>query len=611
MFDKNPNILSMLRTKKVLSASDIFFSSLLCGLCNENSEITASIYALSAQQTGMGHICIDLESEHFRYLLEETGMKSVKIQEIKKCLDESKAVGSPNEKLPFVYAGERFVYLKKFWDYQEIINNYVKSGLIEKPDQDHLRDIIPRYFKKKSASYDWQKGAALIAATNRFCLITGGPGTGKTTTAARIIAILTELMEKESKKSPKILLAAPTGKAAARLSSAMSDAMDNLEAIKGKISLNQHQAVTVHRLLGLGYASPEPKFNKENPFPADIVLIDEASMLDIAMMAKIMDAMPEKAKLIIMGDKDQLSSVEPGAVLADICEAGPPEKFSKKIIPILGIDGSVPDITPVDEQGFFDCVVELDKSYRFSEKSGIGTLAGAIKKNDTQKAIDIIEKKEHKDICWIRPDTKTNLKTIMEEKIMGGINGLFSAKTPEKALDAMDEFRILCAMREGSWGVEGINRLVREILQERKKVPIKGDWYHLRPVMIKSNDYQLGLFNGDTGIVFSETGDENNLKVYFKAPETGIKSFHPARIGAHDTVYATTVHKSQGSEFDRVVLILPEKFTKVLSMELTYTAVTRAKKEFTLIAEEEVFRKAVSGKAIRTSGLCQRLLGLI
>lgn len=611
MFDKNPNILNMLRTKKVLSASDIFFSSLICGLCNENSEITASIYALSAQQTGMGHICLDLESDHFMNLLEETGMKHVKIQEIKKCLDESKAVGSAKDGLPFIYAGDRFVYLKKFWDYQDIINNYVKSGPAKNPDPDHLRAIIPLYFKKNTAHYDWQKGAALVAATNRFCLITGGPGTGKTTTAARIIAILTELMEKESNQKPKILLAAPTGKAAARLSSAMTDAMNKMEAMKGKKCFSQHQAVTVHRLLGLGYASSEPRYNKENLFPADIVLVDEASMLDISMMAKIMGAMPEKAKLIIMGDKDQLSSVEPGAVLADICEAGPPKKFSRKISPILEIDGSFPDITPVDEHGFFDCVVELDKSYRFSEKSGIGTLAEAIKKCDAQKAIDIIKKKEHKDISWIRPDTKTNLKTIIEEKLMDGIFGLFSAKTPEKALDAMDDFKILCAVREGPWGVEGINRLVREILQERKKVPVKGDWYHLRPIMIKSNDYQLGLYNGDTGIVFSETGDEKNLKVYFKAPETGVRSFHPARLGAHDTVYATTVHKSQGSEFDRVVLVLPDKLTKVLSMELAYTAVTRAKKEFILIAEEEIFKRAVSEKAIRTSGLCQRLLGLI
>lgn len=616
MFEQIPNILSKLKSIQQFSASDIFFSSFLCRLTNNFSDPNALIYALSAQQTGIGHVCIDLESDQLKNLLDETGLSDISIEDIKNTLQASGAVGTPEETLPIVFAGERFIYLKKFWDYQNIIKSFIDSEAISSKEEalkhiyDLLKNLIPHFFDIKTAHYDWQKGAAICAALNKFCVITGGPGTGKTTTAAKIIGILAEIIEKDLGRKPRVILAAPTGKAAARLYSSMTEALNKMGESGARVIKILSPAMTVHRLLGIGHASSEPRYNKETPIPADIVLLDEASMVDMAMMAKIMDALQRKTRFIIMGDKYQLSSVEPGSVLADICEAGPACKFSKKTFSFLSIDGSIPNIDPVDEEGFYDGVVELDRSYRFSEVSGIGILADVIKRGEKEAAIEIMGSRKYPDISWLKPEKKEDLKKIIESQILDEVLNLSLAETPEKALDLMDDFRVLCAVRDGEWGVEGLNSMIRELLFQKKRITFTGEWYHARPVMIKANDYQLGLFNGDTGIAYSDTKDAG-LKVHFKSSEGGIKSFHPARLGAHETVYATTVHKSQGSEFNKVVLILPDKFTKPLSMELVYTAITRAKKEFVLIGSEETFKMAISERARRTSGLYHRLLGLI
>lgn len=609
MFEKIPNILNKSKSDSVFSASDKIFSAFLCRLTDDYSEESALAYAIASSQTGKGHICIDLDSKPLSDLLKEMKITDFTPEQIRSGAEKSKAVGKPGESYPLLLAGNRFLYLKKFWDYQSIIDKFInsKDQFFFEIRKDLIEELLSKNFDDNSKDYNWQMGAAICAARSKFCVVTGGPGTGKTTTAAKIISILTEILKPELKRKPKIILAAPTGKAAARISSAMLKiknwGVDDTDA--------PEPAMTIHRLLGISHTSSRPRYNNKNPLIADVLIIDEASMVDIAMMANIMDALPKRARLILMGDKDQLSSVEPGAVLADICEAGPANKFSKKAFSFLGIGDKSPNISTVEDEGFYDGVVELDKSYRFSGSSGIGLLAEAIKRSDKNRAFDILKSGKYNDINWIKPGNENSLKKAINNLTSDHLDQITNSKSPEKALDCIDEFKILCAVRQGLWGVEGLNSIVKELMHEKKNAPANTDWYHGRPVMITTNDYQLGLFNGDTGIALRDDNDKKNLMVYFRSGDNTVKAFHPSRLGRHETVFASTVHKSQGSEYDRVALVLPERFTGGLSMELVYTAVTRAKKEFILISSEEVFSMAVSERARRTSGLCHRLLGLI
>ncbi|WP_027359537.1 exodeoxyribonuclease V subunit alpha [Desulforegula conservatrix] len=613
MFEKIPNILNKSKSDSVFSASDKIFSAFLCRLTVDYSDESALAYAIASSQTGKGHICIDLDSEPLSDLLREMKITDFTPEQIRSGVEKSKAVGNPDESYPLLLAGNRFLYLKKFWDYQNIIENFInsKDQSFFEIRKELIEELVTKNFDNNSKDYNWQMGAAICAARSRFCLVTGGPGTGKTTTAAKIISILTEILKPELKRKPKIILAAPTGKAAARISSAISSAMLKIKNLGVDDTDAPEAAITIHRLLGIGHASSRPRYNNKNPLIADVLIIDEASMVDIAMMANIMDALPKRARLILMGDKDQLSSVEPGAVLADICKAGPADKFSQKAFSFLGIGGKFPNISPVEDEGFYDGVVELDKSYRFSGNSGIGLLAEAIKNGDKNSAFEILKSKLYTDIVWIKRGNENSLKKIINDLTSDHLSRISASDSPEKALDCIDEFKILCAVRQGIWGVEGINSTVRELMHENKYAPADGDWYHGRPVMITTNDYQLGLFNGDTGIALKDDNDKKNLMVYFRSGDNTVKAFHPSRLGRHETVFASTVHKSQGSEYDRVALVLPDRFTGALSMELVYTAVTRAKKEFILISSEEIFSMAISERTRRTSGLCNRLLGLI
>lgn len=614
MSDQIPNILNNPGSDYDFSVSDIMFSDFLCRFAGSRSGTEAFIYAFVARQAGRGHICVDIASDDFRNILKKTCQPEDESGDMEMVVEKLSAAGFPDEKLPLVRSG-RFLYLKKFWDYQDIIEKFINAEKTVLPGfcEHQLDRLVKIHFPIKDSSYNWQMGAAICAARNRFCVITGGPGTGKTTTAAKIIAILSELIETSLGRKPRIFLAAPTGKAAARLSSSINEAQIKIRSLSGNMekTVQDYTASTLHRLLGIGYVSSKPKYNRENHLPADILLVDEASMIDIGMMAVIMDALPSDARLIIMGDKDQLASVEPGAVLADICAAGPPLKFSGKAFGFLGIEGVFPEQIIEGEEGFHDGVVELDRSYRFHESSGIGHLAAAIRQQNPLKALDLLRHGKYRDISWIVPDSEKSPETIIHELLNVEFSDIFSSESPEKALEVMDSFRILCALREGQYGVEGINTGIREFLYSKKQISAKGDWYHGRPVIITANDYHLGLYNGDTGIALSDRHSGRNLKVYFRPGDGKMKDFHPARLGGHETAYASTVHKSQGSEYDRVILVLPENPSQVLSMELVYTAVTRAKKEFILVGRENIFSMAIMKRAKRTSGLYDRLLGLI
>ena len=456
---------------------------------------------------------------------------------------------------------------------------------------------------------NWQKVAASVASSQPFTVISGGPGTGKTTTVTRLLALLTELGLKEN-RSPDIFLVAPTGKAAARLTESIGNARDELACSDEVKQVIPSQASTIHRLLGVLPGKPAFRHNKDNPLHLDILVVDEASMVDLPLMAHLLDALPDKARLILLGDRDQLASVEAGSVLGDICGFAKQNYSPAQADKLQQLTGySLAPYSNKKGAPVRDSLCLLRKSYRFDTNSGIGHLARAVNEGHTfackHHAI-----RQYQDVD-IHDINSTTYQSLLKLAVSGYGEYLKAIKNdaPEKdILSAFNNFRLLCALREGMFGVEGLNQAIYKALMQAKLLNTGGDksnWYIGRPVMITRNDHGVGLYNGDIGITLQS--DDNRLRVAFEMPNGEIRSFLPSRLPEHDTVFAMTVHKSQGSEFKHTVMVLPDKMNPVLTRELVYTGITRAKKRLDIFTREEILAKAISQKTQRASGLPQKI----
>lgn len=462
----------------------------------------------------------------------------------------------------------------------------------------------------RSDAVNWQAVAAITACHGRFTLISGGPGTGKTTTVTKLLALLVA----DSAEAPLIRLSAPTGKAAARLTESIAKAKGELTGQVSEKILAQipTQASTLHRLLGVRMGSPEFRHHRNNPLPLDILVVDEASMVDLPMMARLLDAMPEHARLVLLGDRDQLASVEAGAVLGDICQLlgqGISPEHARRIQSMTGysLDAEI----CVQSQGhpLRDHLCLLRHSYRFNAKSGIGTLALAVNTGSVRDALAVCQHPStYPDVLW---ETSVERLQIAIQRAADGyrhyLTHLDRAMTDELAVTMLADFnqlRILCATHEGPWGVDGMNDAIRKELQSRQQIFAEGEWFAGRPVMITENDYHLGLYNGDIGVTAS---DGQRLKVWFMLPDGGIQGFLPSRLPAHETAWAMTVHKSQGSEFEHTLLVLPPQYHPLLTRELLYTGITRAKRQLDLYADETVVRMTIQKQVERHSGLLAML----
>jgi len=345
-----------------------------------------------------------------------------------------------------------------------------------------------------------------------------------------------------------------------------------------------NEAMTIHRLLKPKYRSPYFQHNHENPLPSDVVVVDEASMIDLALMTKLVMALRKESRLIILGDKDQLASVDPGAVLGDICRQS--ERSSLK-----------------------SCMVHLTKNYRFGESSGIYKAAWAVNEGESSKALNIIENSSsYTDIAWKDYQNISSIKTALAEKISLQSRYLSFQNNPQKALMALNTFRILCAVRKGPFGVEKLNRTIAEIMASKGLIQPNRRWYHGRPIMITKNDHGIGLYNGDIGLILRDRDDQNVLKAFFIGSDNKLTKYLPARLPEHETVFAMTVHKSQGSEFDHVLLVLPEKLSKVLTRELVYTGITRTRKFIEIWGTKNTLIAAITNKIVRQSGLADALV---
>ncbi|WP_299020452.1 exodeoxyribonuclease V subunit alpha [uncultured Photobacterium sp.] len=485
-------------------------------------------------------------------------------------------------------------------------------------DLELLDSLVPN-----TACLNWQKVAAAVALTRQFAVISGGPGTGKTTTVAKLLAALvTQALQvgREGQSGgevevPTIKLVAPTGKAAARLTESIGAAIQSLaieKAVKDQIPT---QSSTIHRLLGSIPNRVEFRHNRDNPLHLDVLVVDEASMVDLPMMARLLDAMPPHAKLILLGDRDQLASVEAGAVLGDICsfsEQGYSPSQGQLLGQLTGYqfaaaqDGGLGAVA--------DSLCMLRKSYRFHAQSGIGQLAKAINGGQPYQ-VDKVWQQGYQDIHHYPLSTESYERMIkmMVTFYRNYLEAIERGEEPAQVLKAFARVRLLCALREGDCGVSGLNqRIERGLVRAGKINPGDETWYVGRPVMITRNDHGLGLYNGDIGIAMldaepdPQTG-KHRLRVYFDMPDGSIRGVLPSRLPEHETVYAMTIHKSQGSEFADTLMVLPSDFSPILTRELVYTGVTRAKEKLYLFASQDIIHSSVRLRTERASGLAQQL----
>lgn len=604
------------------SPLDIHFADLVAEkLAQREKEPLWLAAALLSRARSQGHICLELDQAGAD--LEPEAAKRLGIPpaaDWRAALKKSGVVGAPDEYRPLILDPNQRLYLYRYWEYQQRTADFILDHLNDAAvDEKRLEAGLDRLFGESQSNgqgIDWQRVAAETALKKRFCVISGGPGTGKTTTVAKILVLLVEqslsafpvpggsgerlprIHEGSGDRLPRIHLAAPTGKAAARLQAAI---VAQKQQLKDQVSEKTRKripetAATLHRLLGPIPNSPYFRHHRKNRLNADAVVVDEASMVDLALMAKLVDALPRRARLILLGDKDQLASVEAGAVLGDICDSENRQAHA-------GIRSP--------ESGIAACVVQLRKSYRFQPKGGIARVSRAVNAGEGKTALKILQSEESPEIRWQPlPDPHHLAAGLRAELIRGYQAYLRALDDPQRLFSLLDRFRILCALRQGPYGVARINAHAEAILKAEGLIAPQGEWYAGRPVLITENAYSLQLFNGDVGIALPDPKISHpdplgtqTLRVCFPGPGGTVRYIHPLRLPAHETVYAMTVHKSQGSEFDRVLLILPEGDARVLTRELIYTGITRAVHHTRIWGDETVFCRAVARRIQRSSGL--------
>jgi exodeoxyribonuclease V alpha subunit len=491
------------------------------------------------------------------------------------------------------------VYLHRYFAYERRL----EGNLIQRLNSNRValdvrtQTMLAQLFPDSGAA-DLQRRAALLACLHRFCVISGGPGTGKTTTVAKVLALLA--WQFEARGEPlRLRLLAPTGKAAARLAESLKPGLEVLGLSDSVRAAVEVAPSTIHRALGYQPRTPTRfRHNAQNLLPANVVVVDEAAMVDLSLMTKLCEAVPPTSHLILLGDRDQLASVEAGAVFGDLFNASSHISYSaplaKELREVLGESVESTSKSPP----IADCTIHLEKSYRYSEQGGIAKLAKAIRAGDAKAALLATTSP---DIRWLElPDdsrvgeaAEVALRTCVSE----GFAALRQARTPEERLTALSAFRLLSPHRRGLLGVEGLNMLAEGVGIGARA---RDSAYAGQPILINENDYQAELYNGDVGII--DHSKSGKLAAFFPG-EGRLRQLSLARLPAYSTVYAMTIHKSQGSEFDRVVVVLPHNSSPLLSRELLYTGITRAKTHVTIVSSRSSLRAAVEQRVERCSGL--------
>jgi exodeoxyribonuclease V alpha subunit len=585
--------------------------------------------ALASRAVQLGHVCVDLSRLDLAELaarLDLTGelpldagsewpsrerlLAALRASALCAELDAGPArVEVPT---PLVLDARGRLYLQRYARYERTLANVLRARARRANDVDLplLRMGIERLFgaagradpgaaetPRKSNAHAL---AACVAALHSLAVICGGPGTGKTTTVVKILALLEEQALARGDRPLSVLLLAPTGKAARRLASSVQAGLDALPVVDAVKAAIPKEAYTIHRALG-GGTSGRFRHDAGNPLSADVVLVDEVSMVDLALLYRLCIAIRPAARLILQGDKDQLASVEAGAILGDIYEphaaAEWSREFAAEVRELSGQD------LPGDraERGLCDCLVNLDESFRYRADSGIGRLARAINTGDSAGALAILRRSSPgRDAALFEPGADTGSDAELERRATEGYAPFIQSSDPKQKLARLGAYRVLCAHRQGPRGVERQNRNVEAWLARAGLLDPLATFYENRPIIITQNDYTLGLFNGDVGVVVRD--EHGRLRVCFEGAD-GLRFLAPGRLPPHETVFATTVHKSQGSEFDAVSIVLPDGVSALVGRELLYTAVTRARERVDVFATADVVRNAITRTVQRPSGL--------
>jgi exodeoxyribonuclease V alpha subunit len=619
--------------------------------------------ALASHQLGQGHVCLDLtatlanpdftlslppegEDAETATLLPSQVLAGLELEQwLAACAGSSLL---EDQGAPLVLAGS-CLYMRRYWDYERRVASNIaqrlQAGSAAPADLPaRLATLFPEpLILDGERMTDWQKLACALAAQGRFTLITGGPGTGKTTTVVRLLALLQEAAMAAGAPL-RLSLAAPTGKAAARLTESIGGQVASLPVADAVRQQIPSTVTTLHRLLGSRPDSRHFRHDAGNPLPLDVLVVDEASMIDLEMMASLLDALPAHARLILLGDKDQLASVEAGAVLGDLCREAEAGGYSAATRAWLeaqtGERMADPALVP-GEQALAQHIVMLRHSRRFAGASGIGRLARAVNQADAQAArATLAAGGDDLHVLRLSGEQDRALERLLLEGLADGERRaqgyahylqVMRAERPAPEADiqawdgwagrvlvAFDQFQLLCAVRKGPWGVETLNQRIAQALQRRGLLEQEHGWYEGRPVLVTRNDYSLGLMNGDIGIAlrlpeppkFPGAPLRQVLRVVFPRNDGSgaLRHILPSRLGAVETVFAMTVHKSQGSEFAHCALILPDSLNPVLTKELVYTGITRARHWFSLVeTRASIFEQAVLRRVERRSGLREAL----
>ena len=580
--------------------------------------------ALLSRELGEGHICMPLTTLRER----EPALGDPSLFLSSTPLVAS-ADGDPSA--PLVLDHD-LLYMRRFWRDESRVAQAIVGRLGVQPVHPDLPAELERLFPSDDVRPDWQKIACALAARSRFAVITGGPGTGKTTTVVRLLGLLQTLALREGGSRLRIRLAAPTGKAAARLNASIAGQVAQLQVDPAVKQAIPAEVTTLHRLLGSRPETRAFRHDAENPLHLDVLVIDEASMIDLEMMAATLDALPPTARLVLLGDKDQLSSVEAGAVLGDLCARADVGHYSLATRDWIAAAccEDVSAWTDGDSARALDQhVAMLRHSRRFGSDSGIGALATAINQGDAHAARAVFASFADVTLGAPSPAAIATLAIEGRDGAPGYRHYLDAIENTRPSVGASEDelmqwgrgalrayagFQLLCATRLGEHGVLAQNARIAQGLLDRGLIEATGGWYEGRPVMLTRNDYALGLMNGDVGVTLWVPDGRGGmaLRVAFSVmDEHGgerIRFVVPSRLVAVETVYAMTVHKSQGSEFEHTALALPPEPSPVLTRELVYTGVTRARRWFTLLAAPDILGYAVQRKTQRASGLLRRLL---
>jgi len=600
----------------LLADIDIQFADLMARLSGDNGgeALYLACVLLNNIVVRGKHVCLDFDDWSGRSLaalledgyepLENGGpidFRTPEADDWMRRIARSPAVGAPGDYTPLILdqPGRR-LYLYRYWQYEQRLAAGFRERLRD-IDIERLKNGLNRCFPSSlpPAGVNWQKIAAFAALTRNICVITGGPGTGKTFTASRIIGLMLE-----QEPAASIFLCAPTGKAAARLQESMAAARREMTAADAGPAEKFPQAVyTIHRLLGASETGFAFRYHENRHLPADVVIIDEASMVSLSLMARLFSALDQRTRLVLLGDKNQLASVEAGAVFGDICGATAADRFSEEFRgDYEAVCGErLPERDREGGTRLADCVVELKRNFRFPEGSSIDLVGGAVNRGDADETCRVIDHDDSGLIVRKMLPKKEELEDGFRATALDFFEKMIKAATVEEALAALGRFRIICAHRQGVYGVEAVNRLVEKMLSAGGVIDVSEPFYKGRPVIITRNDYALKLYNGDVGIIWND--EAGYRQACFPDSRRPFRTFLPLRLPPHETAYAMTIHKSQGSEFDSLLMILPEKSSPLLTRELVYTGLTRARKTVTIWADDEILKSAVQARVNRRSGL--------